>query len=142
MKVNVYGKLMDLKIDYKFNGADIDSVKSAIEHNVAIRHITRIKIYHNCIKKLKSSNKDKPFMCVIIGNIIIKHINPHVIPSISLEKILPEFNKKNYRKIINPNYPKGGNCWDWDYNIDNRIKFLEAIKKQCAIEYLKLGKYE
>lgn len=141
MKVNVYGKLIDLKIDYRFNKADVDSIKSAIENNGVIRHITRIKIYHHCIKKLKSSDKNKPFMCTIIGNIIIKSNKLHIIPSISLEKILPEFNKKNYRKIINTDYPKGGNAWDWQDNIDNRIKFLEAIKRQCAVEYLSLRKY-
>lgn len=80
-------------------------------------------------------------MCIIIDNIIIETNNLHVIPFIGLEKILPEFNKKNYRKIINPDYPKGGSAWDWQDNIDNRIKFLEKIKRQCAIEYLSLGKY-
>ena len=141
MKVNVYGKLIDLKIDYRFNGADIDSIKYAINNNGVIRHITRIKIYHHCIKKLKSSDKNKPFMCTIIGNIIIKSNKLHVIPSISLEKILSEFNKKNYRKIINTDYPKGGSAWDWQDNIDNRINFLETIKKQCAVKYLSLRKY-
>lgn len=141
MKVNVYGKLMDLKIDYRFNGADADSIKSAIESNANVRYITRIKIYHDCIKKLKLLNKDAPFMCVIIGNDILKYGNLRFIPSTSLEKILPEFNRKNYRKIINTDYAKHGNAWDWQCNIDNRIKFLETIKIQCAIEYLLLRKY-
>lgn len=142
MKVNVYGKLIDLKIDYRFNGADIDSIDFAIMNNGIVRYITRIKIYHYCIKKLKSLNRDTVFMCVIIKDLISKYNDSYFYPSINLEKILPEFNNKNYRKIINTDYTKHSNAWDWRWNIDNRIKFLEKIKKQCAIEYLKLGKYE
>lgn len=56
------------------------------------------------------------------------------------DNILPEFNKNNYRKLIHPTYPKDGVAWDWE-NKDNRIKFLEAIKRQCAVEYLSLRKY-
>ena len=136
MKVNVYGKLIDLKINYRFNGADIDSVKSAIENNGVIRHITRIKIYQYALKNIKLGNKC--FMCNAINDCINYHFNTKI--SSHYDNILPEFNKNNYRKLIHPTYPKDGVVWDWN-NKDNRIKFLETIKKQCAVEYLSLRKY-
>lgn len=136
MKVNVYGKLIDLKIDYKFNGADADSIRSAINNNDVVRHITRIKIYQHTLKNIKSSNY--VFMC----NAISKSIkdNSGITISSHYNCILPEFNKKNYRNLIHPTYPEDSFAWDWEGK-DNRIKFLEAIKRQCAIEYLSLRKY-
>lgn len=137
MKVIVNHRPMDLKIDYRFNGADIDSVKSAIESNTPIRHITRIKIYQYVLKNIKLGNKS--FMCNAISDCINYHFDTKA--SSHYDNILPEFNKNNYRKLIHPVYPKDGVAWDWE-NKDNRIKFLEKIKRQCAIEYLTLGKYE
>lgn len=136
MKVNVYGKLINLKIDYRFNRADIDSVKSAIKNNGVVRHITRIKIYQYVLKNIKSSNST--FMCNAIHKCFKCNFNIYI--SSHYDNILPEFNKKNYRDLIHPTYPECGNAWDWE-NKDNRIKFLEAIKRQCAIEYLSLKKY-
>lgn len=136
MKVNVYGKLIDLKIDYRFNGADADSIKSAIENNGVIRHITRIKIYQYVLKHIKLTNNI--FMCNAMYE-CFKH-NFDIKISSHYDNILPEFNKNNYRKLIHTIYPRDGIAWDWE-NKDNRIKFLEAIKKQCAIEYLSLRKY-
>ena len=136
MKVNVYGKFIDLKIDYRFNGADIDSVKSAIENNGIIRHITRIKIYQYILKNIKSGNKD--FMCDAIYECFNYNFDIKVVGYYS--DILPEFNKKNYRNLTHTTVPENYISWDWE-NKDNRIKFLEAIKRQCAIEYLSLRKY-
>lgn len=137
MKVNVYGKLMDLKIDYRFNGTDIDSIKSAIKNNGIVRHITRIKIYQYALKNIKSH--DKTYICNTIQNCLFEFNIP--IRHSILYNILPEFNRNNYRNIINTNFPTVGSAWDWYYARDNRIKFLEAIKRQCAIEYLSLRKY-
>lgn len=136
MKVNVYGKLIDLKIDYRFNKADADSIKSAIENNGVIRHITRIKIYQNVLKNIKLGNKY--FMCNAIYNCIYYNFDTKILSHYN--NILPEFNKNNYRNLIHPTYPKDGVAWDWEGK-DNRIKFLEAIKRQCAVEYLSLRKY-
>lgn len=137
MKVNVYGKLMDLKIDYRFNRADTDSIKSAIENNGIVRYITRIKIYHYALETIKSYNQT--FICNTIQNCLFE-LGISTRHSILCD-ILPEFNKENYRNIINTSFPKAGSAWDWVYARDNRIKFLEAIKRQCAIEYLSLRKY-
>lgn len=137
MKVNVYGKLIDLKIDYRFNGADVDSIKNAIQFVAPIRHITRIKIYHYVLKGIKSG--DRTFMCNSIQSCLRK-LGIYASSNILCD-ILPEFNKENYRNIINTNYPIFGWSWDWSHSRDNRIKFLEKIKRQCAIEYLKLRKY-
>lgn len=137
MKVNVYGKLIDLKIDYRFNGADIDSIKNAIQFVVPIRYITRIKIYHYVLKDIKSGNRT--FMCTSIQSCLRK-LSIYSSSNILCD-ILPEFNKENYRNIINTTYFIDGWSWDWSYSRDNRIKFLEKIKRQCAIEYLKLRKY-
>lgn len=137
MKVNVYGKLIDLKIDYRFNGADVDSIKNAKQFVVPIRHITRIKIYHYVLKLIKSN--DHRFMCNATTNCLRKlgiYTSSYI-----LCDILPEFNKENYRNIINTNYPIYGLSWDWGHMSNNRIKFLETIKRQCAIEYLLLRKY-
>lgn len=136
MKVNVYGKLIDLKIDYRFNGADADSIKSAIENNRVIRHITRIKIYQYVLKSIKLGNN--VFMCSAIYE-CFKYNFDIKAPSL-YENILPEFNKNNYKNLIHPTYIENGIAWDWE-NKDNRIKFLKAIKRQCAIEYLSLRKY-
>ena len=136
MKVNVYGKLIDLKIDYRFNGADIDSVKSAIENNGVIRHITRIKIYQYALKNIKLDNN--AFMCNAIYECFKYNFDIKVVGYYG--DILPEFNKKNYRNLIHTTYPEYTSVWDWE-NKDNRIKFLETIKRQCAIEYLSLRKY-
>lgn len=136
MKVNVYSKIMDLKIDYRFNGADVDSIKSAIKNNGVIRHITRIKIYQYALKNIKSH--DKKYICNTIQNCLFEFNIP--IRHSILYDILPEFNRNNYRNIINTNYPTVGSAWDWYYARDNRIKFLEAIKRQCAVEYLSLRK--
>lgn len=136
MKVNVYGKLMDLKIDYRFNGADIDSVKLAIKNNGVIRHITRIKIYHHAIKNLKLSNTH--FMCNAMYKCFKHNFNIYITDH--YDNILPEFNKNNYRNLTHTTYPESGISWDWD-DKDNRIKFLETIKKQCAVKYLSLRKY-
>ena len=138
MKVIVNYRPMDLKIDYRFNGADIDSIKSAIQAISPIRHITRIKIYHYILKRIKSSNQR--FMCNIIQDCLCKlgiYTRSHI-----FRDILPEFNKENYRNITNTTYFMFGQAWDWSYSLDNRIKFLEKIKRQCAVEYLSLGKYE
>lgn len=137
MKVNVYGKLIDLKIDYRFNGADIDSIKSAIQAIVPIRHITRIKIYHHVLKTIKSC--DRRFMCNTIQQ-CLHELGINTSHNIFYD-ILPEFNKKNYRNITNTTYWMCGNAWDFAHSRDNRIKFLEKIKRQCAIEYLSLRKY-
>lgn len=137
MKVNVYGKLINLKIDYRFNGADTDSIKSAIDNNGVVRHITRIKIYQYALKLIKSGKQR--FMCKAITNCLYKF--GIYIESYIFYDILPEFNKENYKNIINTTYFSYGLAWDWSYSQDNRIKFLEAIKRQCAIEYLSLRKY-
>lgn len=138
MKVNVYGKLIDLNIDYRFNGADVDSIKSAIQAVVPIRYITRIKIYHHVLKTIKSY--DQTFMCNTIQN-CLRELGVYTSSYIFCD-ILPEFNKENYRNITNTTFTIYGNAWDWAHSRDNRINFLKRIKKQCAVEYLKLGKYE
>ena len=137
MKVIVNYQPMDLKIDYRFNGADIDSIKSAIQAVVPIRYITRIKIYHYILKGIKSG--DRTFMCNTIQSCLRK-LGIYASSNILCD-ILPEFNKENYRNIINTTYPIVGLSWDWSHSRGNRIKFLEKIKRQCAIEYLSLGKY-
>lgn len=137
MKVIVNHQPMDLKINYRFNGADIDSIKSAIQNVVPIRYITRIKIYHYVLKIIKSG--DHKFMCNATTNCLHK-LGIYTSPYIFCD-ILPEFNKENYRNIINTNYPIYGLSWDWGHMSNNRIKFLEKIKRQCAIEYLLLRKY-
>lgn len=76
MKVNVYGKLIDLKVDYRFNGADADSVEHAIKYNGVIRHITRIKIYQHALKNIKLSNRS--FMCNAIRNCINNNFDTKV----------------------------------------------------------------
>lgn len=137
MKVIVNHRPMNLKIDYRFNGADIDSVKNAITYNSPIRHITRIKIYQYVLKDIKSDNHR--FMCNSLHRCFKHNFDIKVVSH--YHNILPEFNKKNYRNLIHPSYWECGVAWDWE-DKNNRIKFLEAIKRQCAIEYLKLGKYE
>ena len=137
MKVNVNGNPINFKIDYRFNGADIDSIKSAIQAVVPIRYITRIKIYHYVLKDIKSGNRT--FMCSTIQSCLRK-FGIYASSNILCD-ILPEFNKENYRNIINTTYPIVGWSWDWSHSRSNRVKFLEKIKRQCAIEYLSLGKY-
>ena len=137
MKVIVNNRPIDFKIDYRFNGADVNSIKNAITIDGVIRHITRIKIYHYVLKNIKSYNGT--FMCNIIQN-CLRELNIHIRSNIICNR-LPEFNKENYRKIINTTYPMVGSSWDWLYSRDNRIEFLKTIEKQCAIEYLSLRKY-
>ena len=137
MKVIVNCRPIELKIDYRFNGADVDSIKSAIPAVVPIRYITRIKIYHYVLKTIKSSNSK--FMCNTIKSCLRK-FGIYASSNILCD-ILPEFNKENYRNIINPIYPKDGTSWDWGCLKDNRIKFLKEIKRQCAIEYLSSRNY-
>lgn len=137
MKVIVNYRPMDLKIDYRFNEADIDSIKHAIRFVVPIRYVTRIKIYHHVLKAIKSD--DHRFMCNATTNCLRK-LGVYT-SSYILCDILPEFNKENYRNITNTTYPIYGLSWDWGHMRINRIKFLEKIKRQCAIEYLKRGKY-
>ena len=136
MKVIVNNKPMNLNIDYRFTKTDTDNVKYAIEHNTPIKHITRIKIYHYVLKDIKSGNNS--FMCNAMYKCFKHNFDIKVLSS-SYNNVLPEFNKKNYRDLIHTTC-RNDIVWDWE-NKDNRIKFLELIKRQCAIEYLSLEKY-
>ena len=137
MKVIINNKPINLNINYRFTRTDIDNVEYAIERNTRIKHITRIKIYQYVLKDIKSGNHS--FMCNAMRKCFEHNFDIKVMSN--YDNLLPEFNKINYRNITNTAYWMCGVAWDWE-NKNNRIKFLEAIKRQCAVEYLKLEKYE
>jgi hypothetical protein len=133
MKVSLYGKIYDVKIDYRFNGADIDSINNAIKYNCPIRVLTRIKIYHYVINKLTIV---EPFMCNHIKHLINDLLKTSKYIT-NLYNYLPEFTKDNYRKLIKVEYPFIGTAWDHRDKVKERIKFIKHLKLKCIIEYYK-----
>ena len=132
MKIIKDGKLISHNFDYRFYDLDIKCIQEAIQNKEPVRPLTRIKIYHHCIKEI--SKATYPYMCNIIKDKMRTLLNS---PSVNFPfEILPEFNKNNYREFTNTTYPIQGGAWDLFTKVQDRIDFLKSLKMRVALEYL------